>query len=667
MYIRNLNVYAKKDNKQIITNMNFDLGLGEMLSILGPSGSGKSTLLDYLTCNYSDSLRTEGEIQIMGIVKYISQEDQLHGFFTVRNYLGFYYDLNYGSSIPFDEKDLIINSIAESCGLTSCLDTIVGDIFFKGLSSGQKRRLSIALEIVSKPNILIIDEPTSGLDSYSALKVMELLKNLTKWGITVVCTIHQPNSQIWEILDKTIILAKGHTCYFGKAKEAKAFFEYINKTIPDNYSIPDYILKNVNSDFDSSIKPNQIAESYIKWIKENESKRAIENKTPWKYNSNKVINKHLYNKFENVYIVKNMTKTHRNQDSMISEVKELKDFENNEILTRVYLEIDKIGENINDKKNELSNNNATTTEKLADKREEIESKLDIKALSSDQIRARLDLIESKAHCFDKFTSVLTRSLINILKNPGIILVRLILFILLTLLIGLCYLNLGDKFEHNDIISRIGMICYCESFLIFMSISVLPFYITDINIVKKELNNMLYNPLHYIASQFVVSIIGVSLIAITSSVFIALLSKINGFGIFFLILFLSLFVAESICRFVSLLVPHYIIGIAIAAAIYGIFMLTQGFLIVKDDFPKSLLFLYYLGFHTYSFESFMYNEFSNIKSFNSNQFSDGMALLKLYSMDDTRIWVDVLILISWAVILEIGCLIVITVKFSRKNH
>jgi ABC-type multidrug transport system ATPase subunit len=77
------------------------------------------------------------------------------------------------------QRNRIIESCAECTGLTSALDTRVGDVLIKGLSGGQKRRLSIALELVSKPDILVLDEPTSGLDSMSAFRIVEVLKKLT--------------------------------------------------------------------------------------------------------------------------------------------------------------------------------------------------------------------------------------------------------------------------------------------------------------------------------------------------------------------------------------------------------------------------------------------------------------------------------------------------------
>jgi len=633
MNVKGFKVYVKKNGRQIIHNMNVDLKQGEMLSILGPSGSGKTTLLDYLTCNFSQSLRFEGDVEVHGVVKYISQEEKLHGFYTVRNYLGFYFDLNYGYSVQEKEKNSIVESIAESCGLTSCLDTIVGDIFFKGLSGGQKRRLSIALEIISKPDILIVDEPTSGLDSYSAFKVMELLRDLTRWGITVVCTIHQPSSEIWNMLDKIMVLVKGHTCYLGPTNGAKEFFEHLGKPVPLNYNVSDHILTHVNNDFDPSIKPEEIAAKYLEWFKTYSLNHAhtFKSKRSWRNNT-------LHHDYDKININKNQEAVYENREV---ELKQIKEEEQEEAY---------------DPKNDLQK-----------KVKEHDKIIDVFCNNPDGARIKLDRIATGANCFEKFLSILKRSFVNLIKNPGIMIVRLVMYTMLCFMIGVLYVNLGEKKEHQDIVSRVGMLFYCDAFLVFMSIAVLPFYIIDRGIVQKEVNNTLYHPLHYLTSQFFVSLLGVAFISIISTLFVVLIADLNGFGIFFVILFLSLAVAESLCRLISLLVPHYIIGMALVAGIYGMFMLTQGFLIVKDDIPGYLIWLYYIGFHTYSFEGFMYNEFNSIEKFNSQQYANGQEVLKFYSMDDTRIWMDCVILISWSIFLEILSLIVMIIKFSKKSH
>ena len=89
-------------------------------------------------------------------------------------------------------------------------DTHVGTIFFKGISGGQKRRLSIGVELMSNPSLLLLDEPTSGLDSASALHVVQLLRSVARTkGIAVAMTIHQPSHEAWKLLDTVSFMSSG--------------------------------------------------------------------------------------------------------------------------------------------------------------------------------------------------------------------------------------------------------------------------------------------------------------------------------------------------------------------------------------------------------------------------------------------------------------------------
>jgi len=125
--------------------------------------------------------------------------------------------------------------------------------------------LSIALELISYPDILILDEPTTGLDSYSALKIVEVLKNLTQQGICVIATIHQPSSQIWEMLDRTLLLSAGRIIYEGLPDGAEDFFASFGKKLPDSYNPADFFMQNINADFDESIDIEKIANLWIKY------------------------------------------------------------------------------------------------------------------------------------------------------------------------------------------------------------------------------------------------------------------------------------------------------------------------------------------------------------------------------------------------------------------
>mmetsp|Transcript_23810 Transcript_23810/g.31624 ORF Transcript_23810/g.31624 Transcript_23810/m.31624 type:complete len:156 (-) Transcript_23810:1693-2160(-) len=133
-------------------------------------------------------------------------------------------------------------NILEALGLGEHRDTKVGDIFFKGLSGGQKRRLSIALEVLSNPNNVFLDEPTSGLDSESAFQVMKFLSEYAKAAPNrrVVLTIHQPSSYIWNLIDNIVLLTKSRLVYQGPRKEIETFFESTGYPTPDHYNPADH-------------------------------------------------------------------------------------------------------------------------------------------------------------------------------------------------------------------------------------------------------------------------------------------------------------------------------------------------------------------------------------------------------------------------------------------
>lgn len=95
----------------------------------------------------------------------------------------------------------------------------------KGLSGGEKKRLSFAAEVLTNPLLMFCDEPTSGLDSFMALNVAQVLKSMALSGKTVICTIHQPSSELFALFDKLLLLAEGKVAFLGSSEEADMFFK----------------------------------------------------------------------------------------------------------------------------------------------------------------------------------------------------------------------------------------------------------------------------------------------------------------------------------------------------------------------------------------------------------------------------------------------------------
>ncbi|KAF0707976.1 hypothetical protein As57867_006468, partial [Aphanomyces stellatus] len=207
---------------------------------MGPSGSGKTTLLDILADRVSSGA-IAGDIHVNGrprdshfrlLASYVAQEDSLLGSFTVLETLRYAAQLSVASTVSAQERELRVQEAIDDMGLRSCEHTIVGDIFRKGLSGGQKRRLSIAIELLSHPTILLLDEPTSGLDSASTHAVITYIAKLAKQNRTIVCTIHQPSSMVYHMFDNVMILAQGHTAYFGSPHDSLAHFASLGHPCP---------------------------------------------------------------------------------------------------------------------------------------------------------------------------------------------------------------------------------------------------------------------------------------------------------------------------------------------------------------------------------------------------------------------------------------------------
>ncbi|PWA46431.1 pleiotropic drug resistance protein PDR/CDR [Artemisia annua] len=231
---------------------------GRIMAIMGPSGSGKSTLLDSLADRLSKNVVMTGDILLngekrrlsYGAVAYVTQEDVLMGTLTVRETITYSAYLRLPTSFTNEEvRDIVEGTIMEM-GLEDCGDTLVGNWHLRGLSGGEKKRLSIALEILVRPRLMFLDEPTSGLDSASAFFVVQALKSVARDGRTVVSSIHQPSSEVFALFDDLFLLSGGETVYFGEAKDAITFFAETGFPCPTKRNPSDHFLRCINSDFD---------------------------------------------------------------------------------------------------------------------------------------------------------------------------------------------------------------------------------------------------------------------------------------------------------------------------------------------------------------------------------------------------------------------------------
>mmetsp|Transcript_32661 Transcript_32661/g.74638 ORF Transcript_32661/g.74638 Transcript_32661/m.74638 type:complete len:621 (-) Transcript_32661:120-1982(-) len=560
-------VQTKKGDKTILSQASGHILPGQLVALMGPSGSGKTTLLD-LVADRIKSGKVQGEILVGNkpreaescrkIVSYVMSEDALFSAFTVRETLK-YTGMFVLPSMSSENRSKRVESVLYTMGLESCADSRVGDPIIKGISAGQKRRLSIAIEMLGRAPVLLLDEPTSGLDAVAAYQVVKYLKSVSQKMHSIALSIHQPSSQTFNLFDTVGILAKGRQIYLGPVPEAIGYFAGVGHKCPEYANPADFYIEIVNTDFGTVTE---------------ESVRSLADK----YLTSDVAKKHLSQSVETV-----------------------------------------------------------------------------------DAQAYAKTVQNAGLC-RQFYALLLRMLHMSVKNPYIWMVRIVMYICLTVMVGTMYEGVGsdatcdegaascvcDESRNRAARSLLPALFYVAAFLVFMSVAVLPFFLEIRDVFRRERANGQIWCFPYVVADFFANLPGITIIALTSSVLVVFISGMNNFGGFFLDLLLSLITAESLMRFIGAGQPHYILGMAFGAGLFGMFMLVEGFMIRPQDIPGYWIWAHKIAFHTYSFEWFMHNQFSGEAGYPC-----GEAILVEYGMDDVDPLVDALVLLGFAVLFQIG--------------
>ncbi|GMF37149.1 unnamed protein product [Phytophthora fragariaefolia] len=535
--------------KTILTNVTGRCTSGELTAVMGPSGSGKTTLLDILGDRISSGT-LQGNIALNGetrnlktfraVSSYVAQEDSLLGSFTVLETLEMAAKLSLPSSVSHREVADRVQTVIDEMGLRVCEHTLVGDIFRKGISGGQKRRLSIAIELLSEPSILLLDEPTSGLDSASTYNVMKFVSKLCKENMTVICTIHQPSSLVYEMFTNVVILTAGQTVYFGPRVDMLPHFASLGYVCPEHEDPAEHYISVANTDFEGHGDIPLLVSGYAASSIATQIQEAIQN------------------------------------DS-------------------------------------TSLHTART----------------IECVPNSPLRQLVVLLQ--------------RNSLDNIRNPGIFWVRLVMYTALSFMMGTMFLSSNKRITPHDVVY---LLTYANCFLVFMSIAVLPFFIEQRAVFLRERTNSNLNVLSYVVANFFGALPGIFLIALSSTLLVGYLAGLNSYGMFLLIVFLSLVVAESLMHLVAACVSHFIIGMAIGAAVFGWFILCMGLFVPRPAIPDYWIWGHYLGFLSYGFEALLHNQFHLDTS------AEAQRLLVKFGMEDADIGRDLVIVAANAVAFEI---------------
>ncbi|XP_023026989.1 ATP-binding cassette sub-family G member 1 [Leptinotarsa decemlineata] len=556
-----------KTEKVILRNVSGHIRSGELCAIMGPSGAGKSTLLNILTGYKTEGM--SGQIlmndadrdlgQFRKLSAYIMQDNQLHANLTVDEAMSVAAKLKIGDK-PVHEREAVITEILDTLGLIDHRKTMTS-----GLSGGQKKRLSIALELVSNPPIMFFDEPTSGLDSSSCFQCISLLKTLAKGGRTIICTIHQPSARLFEMFDQLYTLADGQCVYQGSTNQLVPFLGSLGLQCPAYHNPASYIIEVACGEYGDHTRKLVCAID--------NGKHDIREGLPFpEFKVNDGLNN--AEQFEkdnlNSLIINKLAKGSSNSSNGT-----------NNILSDSY--------NNHDLKAAVSD--GTELEKV-----NVNSALLNNAMPVKQPRYG----NSE---FQQFFIILKRALLFSMRDWTLMYLRLFAHLLVGVLIGALYFKIGN--DGAKVLSNLGFLFFNMLFLMYtsMTITILSFPLEMPVLLKEHFNRWYSLRSYYLAItisdmpfQTVFCIAYVTIVYYMT----AQPPDMQRYGMFLLACLLVSFVAQSVGLVVGAAM-NVQNGVFLAPVMSVPFLLFSGFFVSFDAIPIYLRWITYLSYIRYGFE------------------------------------------------------------------
>lgn len=237
--------YGRKGSKVILRGLCGQFKSAELTVIMGPSGAGKSSLLNilagYKSAGITGHINVNGQSRSVEYLRkiscYIMQEDIIQPRLTVSEALLFAADLKLGN-VSKETKVAAVYEILNILRLRNAKDTVT-----ECLSGGERKRLSIALELINNPPVIFLDEPTTGLDEISAAQCIELLECFSRLGRTVICSLHTPSASIFSKFDHVYVVASGQCVYRSTVTNVIPFLQHVGIECPKHYNPADFLIE----------------------------------------------------------------------------------------------------------------------------------------------------------------------------------------------------------------------------------------------------------------------------------------------------------------------------------------------------------------------------------------------------------------------------------------
>ncbi|GBP31653.1 ATP-binding cassette sub-family G member 1 [Eumeta japonica] len=525
----------------------------------------------------------EGSITVNGMERnlssfrklscYIMQDNQLHGNLTVAEAMAVATALKLPSSIPKAHKDEVIQEILETLSLTDHHNTMTSN-----LSGGQKKRLSIALELVNNPPIMFFDEPTSGLDSSSCFQCISLLKTLARGGRTIICTIHQPSARLFEMFDHLYTLADGQCVYQGSTGRLVEWLSCQNLQCPSYHNPASFIIE---------VSCGEYGDHTGKLVRAiDNGKNDIRNGMPFpepkvsnlnnKNDMEKSLNKSSGWKYKND--LRNVTTSEKFKDEPQNGNGNFQ----NGLLQYAAKEMSK------------GKGEPLVVQVESDKQDNVTVAL----LGGNDLPRRYATSE-----FKQFWVVLKRTLLFSRRDWTLMYLRLFAHILVGFLIGALYYDIGD--DGTKVLSNLGFLFFNMLFLMYtsMTITILSFPL-EMPVLIKEHFNRWYSLRSYYLAITVSDMPFQTIFCVIYVVIVYLLTSQPQewfrFSMFLSSCLLISFVAQSVGLVVGAAM-NVQNGVFLAPVMSVPFLLFSGFFVSFNAIPVYLRWITYLSYIRYGFE------------------------------------------------------------------
>ncbi|KAL1356917.1 ABC transporter G family member STR [Arachis hypogaea] len=681
-------VWMKKE-AYLLHDISGQANKGEIMAIMGPSGAGKSTFLDALAGRIAQG-SLEGSVRIDGkpvttsymkmVSSYVMQDDQLFPMLTVFETFMFAAEVRLPPSVSREEKRKRVYELLDQLGLQSATHTYIGDEGRRGVSGGERRRVSIGIDIIHKPSLLFLDEPTSGLDSTSAYSVVEKVKDIARGGSIVLMTIHQPSFRIQMLLDKITVLARGRLVYMGKPDLLGVFLSGFGRTVPDGENSMEYLLDVIKEYEQSTIGLDPLVLYQRDGLKPDQAAKTPVPRTPrtayTRKNNPAGASKHMislksqgftagtsvpdssnfsygynyedegeddYENFDNSLERRSAT-TAQTPRTMASGVHPrlasqfYKDFSAKDFSVWLYHGV--VGTPrrapswtpartpgvtpMSASRSVMTSQQQDPYYARAKTPSLVSQSMNIYATSYQEFDIEEEVLDEPSHG-SKYANpwlrevvVLSwRTMLNVIRTPELFLSREIVLTVMALVLSSIFKNLSHT-TCLDINRLLNFYIFAVCLVFFSSNDAVPSFILERFIFIRETSHNAYRASSYVISSLLVYLPFFAVQGLTFAAITKFLLHLKSKLLYFwLILFASLITTNAYVMLVSALVPSYITGYAVVIATTALFFLTCGFFLKRTQIPVYWRWLHYISAIKYPFEALLTNEFDNNNCYTGN--------------------------------------------------